>query len=248
MSKNVIEVDPQKFPWLDLRRYTFCMGAGNAGTVYFSGQTASEYDPSQDKVLCKGDLLDQTRVIYEKLGVILDAAGMSFDNVVQTVDYVDPVGLPQYRQTGEIRREYLGGTPVASTGICIERLLRPDALIEISAVAVKGEKRLISPGGNHDQQLTFVPGVEVDNVVWLSGFIGFEEVDGQRNYPQDTNRQVALSYGIIGEILKAADASPSDVIKSLDYISPQALLQYPESGAARRDFFGDLQGTRTALG
>ena len=67
--------------------------------------------------LCKGDLLDQTRVIYEKLGVVLEAAGMSFDNVVQTVDYIDPAALPQYRDTGAIRREFLGGTPVGATGI-----------------------------------------------------------------------------------------------------------------------------------
>ena len=247
MSKNIIEVDPQKFPWLDLRRYTFCMGAENAGIAYLSGQTASEYDQSQDKVLCKGDLLDQTRVIYEKLGVILEAAGMSFENVVQTVDYVDPVGLPQYRQTGEIRREYLGSTPVASTGICIERLLRRDALIEISAVAMQGEKRVINPGWEHYQQLTFVPGVQVDNVIWLSGFIGVEERDGQRHYPQDTNQQVGLSYGIIGEVLQAADASPSDVVKSLDYISPQALLQYPDSGAARRDFYGGVYPAATGI-
>ena len=34
MSRNIIEVDPDKFPWLDLRRYTFCMGAENSGVVY----------------------------------------------------------------------------------------------------------------------------------------------------------------------------------------------------------------------
>ena len=74
MSKNIIEVDPAKFPWLDLNRYTFCMGAENAGILYLSGQTASEYDPQQGRVVCKGDLLDQTRVIYEKLAVVLEAA------------------------------------------------------------------------------------------------------------------------------------------------------------------------------
>ena len=64
-------------------------------------QTASEYDPSVGAVVCKGDLLDQTRVIYEKLAVVLEAAGMSFDNVVQTVDYIDPSALPQYRETAQ---------------------------------------------------------------------------------------------------------------------------------------------------
>ena len=237
MSRNIIEVDPQKFPWLDLGRYTFCMGAENAGIVYLSGQTASEYVPDEGKVLCRGDLLDQTTLIYEKLGVVLETAGLSFDNVVQTVDYVDPVALPQYRQTGEIRRQYLGNTPVASTGFCVERLLRPDALIEISAVAMKGEKRLINPGWDQFSQVTYVPGVEVNDIVWLSGFIGYEEVDGKRSYSRDTNRQVELSYGIIGDVLAAADSGPGDVVRSLDYIAPQCLLQYSDSAKARNEFY-----------
>ena len=53
MSKNIIEVDPAKFPWLDLNRYTFCMGAENSGFLYLSGQTASEYDPMLVRVVCK---------------------------------------------------------------------------------------------------------------------------------------------------------------------------------------------------
>ncbi len=229
MSRNIIEVDPQKFPWLDLRRYTFCMGAENSGVVYLSGQTASEYDPAEGKVLCKGDLIDQTKVVYEKLGVILEAAGLGFHNIVQTVDYIDPVALPQYRQTGEVRRQYLGNTPVASTGICVERLLRPDALIEVSAVAMRGAKQVINPGWDRYQQLTYVPGVEVDGVVWLSGFIGVEEVNGRRHYPHDTNQQVGLAYQTVGKILKAAGSGPSDVVRAVAVVM-FTILNYLASG------------------
>ena len=237
MSKNIIEVDPAKFPWLDLKRYTFCMGAEQAGILYLSGQTASEFDPEQGRVVCKGDLLDQTRVIYEKLAVVLEAAGMSFQNVVQTVDYIDATALPLYRQTGAIRKQYLADSPVGATGICVERLLRPDALIEVSMVAMKGDKKPINPGWDRYGQLTYVPGVEVENIVWASGFVGSEVVDGQVHYPQDTNRQVELTYGIIGEVLAAAGAGPGDVVKTLDYISPQSLLQYPNTTEVRRGFF-----------
>jgi len=239
MSKNIIEVDPAKFPWLDLYRYTFCMGAENSGILYLSGQTASEYDPGSGKVVCKGNLLDQTRVIYEKLAVVLEAAGMGFENVVQTVDYIDSTALPLYRETGAIRQEYLKGSPVGATGICIERLLRPDALIEVSMVAMKGEKKPINPGWNRYGQLTYVPGVEVENIIWTSGFVGSEDVNGQSNYPQDTARQVELTYGIISEVLACAGAGPEDVIKTLDYISPQCLLRYPNTAEVRRGFFGD---------
>ena len=238
MPRNIVEVDPQKFPWLDLNRYTFCLGAESGGILYLAGQTASEYNPDAGGVVCKGDLLDQTRVIYQKLGVILEAAGMSFDNVVQTVDYIDPSALPQYRETGAIRREFLGGTPVGSTGICVERLLRPDALLEVSAVAVRGEKRAVNPGYDRYGALTYVPGVIAGDTLWTSGFIGNEEVGGQASFPQDTGRQMGLTYEIVGSVLEAAGAVPSDVIKALEYVAPQAWLQY-DGGAAEshREFF-----------
>ena len=240
MSKNIIEVDPAKFPWLDLNRYTFCMGAENSGILYLSGQTASEYDPKLDRVVCKGDLLDQTRVIYEKLAVVLEAAGMSFQNVVQTVDYIDATALPLYRETGAIRKDYLGdNNPLGATGICVERLLRPDAFIEVSVVAMRGEKKPINPGWDRYGQLTYVPGVEVEDMVWTSGFVGSEDINGQANYPQDTARQVELTYGIIGKVLAGAGVGPEDVVKTLDYISPQCLLQYPNTADVRRGFFGD---------
>ena len=238
MTRTVIEVDPDKFPWLDLRRYTFAMAAEKNGVVYLSGQTARFYDPNDRKVVCKGDLMAQTKVIYDKLGVLLEAAGLGFHNVVQTVDYIDPVALPGYRQTAEVRREYLGDTPVASTGICVERLLLSDALIEISAVAMKDEKQAINPGWEQYQRLTYVPAVEAGDTIWLSGITGNVEVDGKRQYPQDMARQADLCYQTIGEILKAAGAGAGDIVKSLDYISPQALLQYGGAEAVRRDFYG----------
>ncbi len=238
MPRNIVEVDPQKFPWLDLNRYTFCLAAESGGIVYLAGQTASEYDPSAGGVVCKGDLLDQTRVIYEKLGVILEAAGMSFDNVVQTVDYIDPSALPQYRETGPIRREFLGGTPVGATGICVERLLRPDALLEVSAVAVRDEKHAVNPGYDRYGSLTYVPGVVAGDTLWTSGFVGSEEVHGQASFPQDTGVQMGLSYGIVGSVLDAAGADPSDIVKTLEYVSPQAWLQYDGgSSKARGEFF-----------
>ena len=248
MPRNIIEVDPRKFPWLDLNRYTFCLGAESGGILYLAGQTASEYDPAAGSVVCKGDLLAQTRVIYEKLGVVLEAAGMSFDNVVQTVDYIDPSALPQYRETGAIRREFLGGTPVGATGICVERLLRPDALLEVSAVAVRGEKRAVNPGYDRYGALTYVPGVIAGDTLWTSGFVGNDVVDGQASFPQDTGVQMGLTYGIVGSVLEAAGAAPSDVVKTLEYVSPQAWLQYGDGAAdARRQFFNGAYPANTGI-
>lgn len=73
----------------------------------------------------------------------------------------------------------------------------------------------------------------------MSGFVGSEDVNGQPNYPKDTACQVELAYGIIGKVLEGAGAGPEVVVKTLDYISPQCLLQYPNTADVRRMFFGE---------
>ena len=236
MGRNVVHVDPTKFPWLDLGRYTFSMAVEAHGMVYLSGQTAGEYDSDAGRVVCKGGLVEQTRLIYEKLGAVLEAAGLGFQNVVKTVDYLDPVALPHYRGAAAVRREYLKG-PVASTGVCVQRLLRRDALIEISAVAVAGDKRSVNPDGP-DQALTFSPAVESGDIVWLSGLVGHVDVDGRSHYPQDTRRQLELAYQTVGGVLEAVGARPSDMVVGLEYVDPQAFLGYPNAAEVRREYFG----------
>ncbi len=247
MSKNIVQVDPQKFPWLDLRRYTFTLGVESKGILYISGNTASAYDSEKRQVLCKGDVVEQAKLAFEKIGVVLEAAGMGFDNVVRTVEHLDPVALPQYRQVQEIRRQYLGASPAADSAFCVQRLLRPDALIEVSAVAMKDEKRAIDPGWGNDPQHTVAPGVRAGDTLWLSGFMGHEEVDGKPHFPQDTARQMELSYQAIDQVLKAAGAQPGDIVNSIDFIAPRAQLQYRNTAAVRKEFFNGQYPAATGI-
>ena len=180
MARNVIPVDPDKFPWLDLRRYTFSLGTEKDGVVYVSGHTASSYNEEKRRVLCEGDIVEQSKVAWEKIGVVLEAAGMTYDNIVRTTDYIAPPGLGKFRGTAAVREEYMGKSPVASTGVLVHSLLRPDALIEINAIAVKGKKEAIIPPGPEFERfkdLTYAPAVKVDNKVWLTGVITLEPND-----------------------------------------------------------------------
>lgn len=124
------EVVNPGFPGFD--RYTFSPGVVKEGKVLFvSGITATD---DQGKIVGKGDIVTQTRVIFEKIGKILEAAGAAFDDVVKTVDYITTTD--NYRATADIRREYFGREFPAATGVIVAGLLRTDALIEIDAIAV----------------------------------------------------------------------------------------------------------------
>ena len=236
-EKRIIE--PEDFPWLDYKRYTFSMGVEKSGVLFLSGETASEYDPASNRVVCKGNIVEQTRLAYEKIKRVLEAAGGSFNNVVRTVDYVNPQGLADYRGTAAVRQEYFDGSWPVATGIMVERLLRPDALIEVDAIAVlDAKKESVNPGWARYDRLTYQPGVRAGDLLCLSGMIGtFDYTGSGEELPRSTAaEQTVAIYDTMGPVLKAAGASPGDLVKTMDYITPACVSGYGSTAELRRQF------------
>ena len=110
-------------PWPD--RYTFspAVRAGNLLFISGSGQ-----------IVGPGNIVGQTRYIFQKFERLLKAAGAGFEHVVQTTEYITTT--ENYRKTADVRREFFKGPFPTATGVIVKGLLREGALIEISAVAV----------------------------------------------------------------------------------------------------------------
>ena len=124
------EVVNPGFPGYD--RLTFSPGVINEGKMLFiSGMMAVD---DQGNIVGRGDIAAQTRVIYEQMGRILEAAGADFDDVVKTTEYI--LTTENYRATADIRREFFKKDFPAATGVIVAGLLRPEALIELDAIAV----------------------------------------------------------------------------------------------------------------
>jgi len=120
--------------WERYKKLTFAPAVRKGNLLFISGQSASQVDPTTGKTVVRGDIVEQTKVIYEKLKAILEAAGAGFEDVVWTTDYITTT--ENYRATAEVRRQYFGDSFPASTGIIVKGLLCERALIEIDAVAV----------------------------------------------------------------------------------------------------------------
>ncbi len=115
--------------WPDKATFSPAVRAGNL--LYISGTTATD---ENRQIVGKGDIAAQTRFIFEKFRRILEATGGSFGNIIETTDYF--LTLEGYKETANIRREFFNGPPFpAATGVLVASLIRPDALIEIKAVA-----------------------------------------------------------------------------------------------------------------
>ena len=116
--------------WDPRPRFAQVVRIGNQ--VYVAGQTAVD---ERGNVVGKGNIDAQARQVFRNLQKCLEAAGANFDQVVKLNIYSTDLDahLPALTKT---RREFFPREPVASTTIQVPRLVHPDWLLEIEAVAV----------------------------------------------------------------------------------------------------------------
>jgi enamine deaminase RidA (YjgF/YER057c/UK114 family) len=103
--------------------------------VYIAGQVALD---RSGNLVGQDDFRAQVQQIFENLKAAVEAAGGDTHNIIKLnyfcAERVDPAQLPVVR---EIRDKYVNTqNPPASTFVVVKRLVRPEWLIEIEAVAV----------------------------------------------------------------------------------------------------------------
>ena len=103
--------------------------------VYISGQVSQD---ASNELIGERDFGPQVEQVFRNIKVAVEAAGGTFDNVVKLnyycVDTVEPSQMPLVR---EIRDRFVNtDDPPASTFVVVSRLVRPEWLIEVEAVAV----------------------------------------------------------------------------------------------------------------
>ena len=87
------------------------------------------------RIVVRGGMTEQVRTAWAKIGAILDAAALGFENVVRVVEYLRPEGIERYAEAAAVRQEVFGAhQPVVNT-VPVKSLLRPEAFIEIEVTA-----------------------------------------------------------------------------------------------------------------
>lgn len=103
--------------------------------VYIAGQVALD---ASGNLAGKDDFHAQVEQVFKNLDAAVRATGGTFHDVVKLNYYcsssVDPSVIPQVR---EVRDKYVNTqNPPTSTFVVVQRLVRPEWLIEVEAVAV----------------------------------------------------------------------------------------------------------------
>jgi len=103
--------------------------------IYIAGQVAID---RAGNLVGKDDFRAQVQQVFENLKAAVEASGGDFHNVIKLNYYcseaVDPAQVPVVR---EIRDKYVNtANPPVSTFVVVKRLVRPEWLIEVDALAV----------------------------------------------------------------------------------------------------------------
>ena len=109
----------------------YSQGIRVANTLYVSGQIG--VDPATHEFV-PGGIAEQTHQVIKNTQAVLEAAGFSLEDVVQSQVFLSDIN--NYAAMNEVYGSYFKNAPPARAALQVARLPK-DALIEILVVAVK---------------------------------------------------------------------------------------------------------------
>lgn len=99
--------------------------------VFVSGMTARRADGTIAGI---GDITEQTRQVCENVKSAVEKAGGTLDDVCRVDVYVR--NIEDFEKIHAVRRQYFKSPLPASTMVEVSKMVFPEYLIEISAIAV----------------------------------------------------------------------------------------------------------------
>ncbi|NHN47530.1 RidA family protein [Halostella sp. JP-L12] len=125
MDRKTVESDTA---WETAVGYARAVRAGDE--IHVSGTTATD---ENGELVGEGDPYAQAKQALANVEDALEAAGASADDVVRTRVYV--TDIEQWEAIGRAHRETFGDVRPATSMVQVERLIDPEMLVEIEAVA-----------------------------------------------------------------------------------------------------------------
>ncbi len=129
MAKREVSTDAVRKPIGVFSQATVVEAKGRL--VFISGMTARRPDGSIAGI---GDVGAQTRQVCENIKAAVEAAGGTLDDVCRVDVYVR--NMEHFEAIHKVRAEYFKPPYPASTMVEVTKMVSPDYLIEMNAIAV----------------------------------------------------------------------------------------------------------------
>lgn len=111
-----------------ISHYTDAVRFGNL--LFISGMVGVD---AQGRVAGRGDVVAQARATFSNMERILEAEGASFADVLKVTVYLRNV--EDRARINPVRAEFFGDARPASTLVEVSKLVAPELLIEVEAIA-----------------------------------------------------------------------------------------------------------------
>lgn len=193
---------------------------------------------STGSVVAPGDLVGQCEWVLEEAGRQLEAHGLGLEHVVRTVQQTTAETRREYRATSDARRRLLGPAFPASTGLLTSGLPHPDVLVALDVWASSAPKRVVKYAEDAYASLTFSPATVADSVVYISGTTAWNPETGDTVGAGDVGAQAEFVYDQIRRVLEAAGGTIEDLVKTIEYVTPEALPHYRDVNTVRENVLG----------
>jgi reactive intermediate/imine deaminase len=113
--------------------YSHVVEAPAGRIIFISGQVSLD---ANGELVGEGDFEAQTRQVFANLSAALEAADATWDDVVKLNYFL--TDIDQLATVRAVRDEHVNTEqPPASTLVEVSGLFRPEAMVEIEAVAIK---------------------------------------------------------------------------------------------------------------
>lgn len=193
----------------------------------------------------KGNLVEQTEIVYKKLGMALEANGASFKDLVRTHQFIMVEAAADLDAAMEVRKRFLGGSQVADVSVFVTRNLHKGALIMVDAIAtVGGKKETIKIS----DKWTGPDAIKVGDWVFTAGIGPFDPQTGELIGKDDILAQTKQIFANLEATINKAGGTYADAIRTVDWIDKRGLgRQYAQTGPVRKAFHRDAPTCSTGI-
>ncbi len=179
------------------------LAAQNRDFVYITGVRGVIPDSST-----RFSIEDQTIVTLDRVGAELRAHGLDYGDVV--VSNVFLSDTRHFRGMNEVYRRYFPNDPPTRATVAVD-LADPDALVQISVIATRLPKEVITPRGMMSPELPYSWGIKAGNTLFIAGATS-RSPETYRPVAGDIGAQTRRIFGNIGLVLDAAGMGYGDLV------------------------------------
>jgi 2-iminobutanoate/2-iminopropanoate deaminase len=218
--------------------YSQAVRAG--GLIYISGTLSQD---AAGDIAPKGDVKGQTTRTIERMRALLEASGSSLDQVVAVTVYLKSAS--DFAAMNAAYKGFWTKDPPTRTTVVADLVL-PDALIEISMVAVPNgaERVVIHPAGWSTSPSPYSYAIRSGDTVFMSGLVSRNGKDNSV-VAGDVPTQTTVVLDNATEILKAAGMTLANVVSSRVYLPDGATFQ--QMNATYRKYFSSAPPARATV-